>query len=447
MKFKGPFKIILITAMVILMVVASLVAPIDYTPLKEQPFYARMQARLDSFKLRPFPASDTLQVGWSQFSIVPGHPMPMAGYKPRGNFTEVHDSVYIKVMAIDNGAVTAYLISAGLLIFPPALKDMINSRLPPGHGLLYFSATHTHTSVGGWDPSLLGAVLMGSYDQKWMESLADSTVAHMAKAKSSRKPATLSYWEADLGQYVSNRLDSSAKVDGKARGLRVARSDGSHGILFTFGAHPTIISKNLTSLSADYPGEVARRLSGDYAFAEFMAGPLGSQKFKGYKKIFDFDLLKISGGLFTPPIRQAAQVPLGNVVNINYGELKIEHGSSQLRLSRNFKLRDWVFKWISRPLEGRITILQIGDVLMLGMSCDFSGEITATEGLEALAAQNGLKLIITSFNGDYTGYISKDTHYQTSDAEEVRVLNWVGPYFGQYYTGIIKKIIQNSKLK
>ena len=61
--------------------------------------------------------------------------------------------------------------------------------------------------------------------------------------------------------------------------------------------------------------------------------------------------------------------------------------------------------------------------------------------LDSLALSKGKNLIITSFNGNYNGYITLDDHYDRYDAEEVRALNWVGPYFGAYYQEIIKKIL------
>jgi len=421
-----------------------LVAPIDYTPLENQPFYSKMMNKLDTFQLQTHPASKT-EVGWSQFSIVPDYPLPMAGYKPRGHFTDVHDTVFMRVMAIDNGAITAYLISADLLLFPPLLKDLIVSQLPqPSAEFVYFSATHSHTSIGSWDPSLLGDVLMGEYDKAWIEDIANKTVEHMGRAKDLSQPAEISYWDVDVEKYIGNRIESDSPVDGKMRGISVVRNDSSKAVLYALGAHPTLISKRLTSISADYPGEVVKTLSQEYDFVAYMAGTVGSQRFKGFIDSYDFELTEKVGDLFSSYILSAPQVSLPEKVEIKTGKVKFEHGASQLRLLNDVKLRDWVFGAVSRPLNAELTILQIGNVLMIGTSCDFSGELAVVEHLEAIANQNNLKLIITSFNGDYTGYITEDSHYNTSDDEEVMALNWVGPYFGKYYTEVIRRIISKS---
>lgn len=421
----------------------GLVAPIDYTPLEKQLFYKTMITRLDSFQVSEYAPQKPLHVGWSQFSIVPDYPMPLAGYKPRDAFTEVHDSVYMRIMAIDNGGTTVFLVTADLLLFPPALKDRILGKLGTSwRDFVYFSATHTHTSVGGWDPSLLGTLLMGSFDEYYVEKLADQTVEHLTEAKANLLPAYVGYWEKDIRENIYNRIDRSAAMDSKFRGLSVMRNDGSKALLFVLGAHPTAISKNFTSLSGDYPAAIMNELKDEYQFTQFMAGAIGSQSFKGFGRAFNFDLVDSVGGTFTRHIRKAdpPSFMLPDVI-VKTGRFQIPYGTSQLRLTKDIKLRDWVFRYLSKPLEGEITVLQIGSVLMIGTPCDFSGEISVVNELEQYANARGLKLIITSFNGEYNGYITADSHYETADHEEVRILNWVGPHFGKYYTEMIKSVI------
>ncbi len=245
------------------------VAPIDFAPLEDQPFYSRMKAKLDTFKVNTYPPTHVTHVGWSKFSIVPDTPMQLAGYKPREKFDAIHDSIYMRIMAINNGAVTAYILTADLLLFPPALKQSILNKLQPAsQDFVYFNATHTHTSVGGWDPTLLGEVLMGEYDEDWIEKISNQTINHLGVAKQSMKTASLSYFEVDASAYIINRIDPSAAVDGKIRGLHVQRSDGKKALLFALGAHPTFISKKLRYLSGDYPGEIMKFLSVHYDYSQ-----------------------------------------------------------------------------------------------------------------------------------------------------------------------------------
>jgi len=423
---------------------AVIIGPIDKTPLEEQPFYGAMMNRLELFRPSIFDASASLSVGWSKFSIIPDYPMPMAGYKPRDEFTSVHDTLYMRITAIDNGRMTAYLISADMLIFPPALKDRILEQINTSNSFVYLAASHTHTGVGGWDPSLLGRVLMGKYDDQYVEQLAERTLEHMAKAKESSKPAAIQYWERDVRNYISNRINRFEQVDSKFRGLSITREDGSKALIFVLGAHATFIDKRWTELSGDFPNAIIHEISDQYEHAQFMAGMMGSQRFRGLFGIVNYELVTKTGKLLSNFMEEAQYESPIDSLEIRTGRVPILNGKSQLRLTKHLKLRDWVFRLLSKPLEAEITVLKIGNILWLGTSCDFSGEIAVRNHFEEYANAHGLKLIVTSFNGEYTGYITADKHYFTSDYDEVRILNWVGPYYGEYYTQIIKRVMDKA---
>jgi len=125
--------------------------------------------------------------------------------------------------------------------------------------------------------------------------------------------------------------------------------------------------------------------------------------------------------------------------------VRIDYGLSQLHLLQNYKLRDWAFRSLFRKLKGDIRYIKIGNVILLGTPCDFSGEILVHDGLAKIAENQGEKLFITSFDGDYVGYITDDNHYGHSEQEEVMAMNWVGPHYGSYYSQVVRKIIEHSK--
>ena len=53
--------------------------------------------------------------------------------------------------------------------------------------------------------------------------------------------------------------------------------------------------------------------------------------------------------------------------------------------------------------------MEIGDLALVGTPCDFSGELV--EGIQKSCAKNR-EVMITSFNGQYIGYITADKHYE-----------------------------------
>jgi len=437
-----------IACLILAVLLISLFAPIDRTPIEEQAFYKEMRDALNKFSPQEFPAPGRLKVGWSSFNFTPSSPMPMAGFTPRNHFDQVHDSLYAKIIAIDNGNATCYLISMDLLLFPPVLKRLIEEKLTAkgeANYFNYYSVSHTHNGIGGWDASITGKFILGGYNEAWVNSAADLIVEHMARAKRTSILSRISYWEADAKECVSNRLAPRlGSFDSKLRGLRFDRVDRTKGILFTYAAHAANISKKSLALSGDYPAATIARLEDQgWNFGMYMAGMVGSHRLDmDYLKVKDFAAIDKASAILAPKIAQATPGMSVDSITMSFGRLPLVMGPSQMRVLKNWKVRDWVFHQLVGKQDAEITWMKLGDVLFLGTSCDFSGEISVDNLFDQIAANRGEHLIITSFNGSYSGYITKDEHYDSRMKEETLTMNWVGPYFGNYYAEIMKELIE-----
>ncbi|MDZ7650221.1 MAG: hypothetical protein U5K54_25535 [Cytophagales bacterium] len=152
-------KRLLAGVVVIIILLVSLMGSIDRTSLQDQEFYQEMTQTLGNLQPTIHPSGKTLQADWRKISITPDYPMPMAGYRMRPAFNAVHDSLYARIVGINNGSVSCYFISLDLLLFPPSVKEVLQKRLAKEFSempFLYLSATHTHNGVGGWDNSIVG---------------------------------------------------------------------------------------------------------------------------------------------------------------------------------------------------------------------------------------------------------------------------------------------------
>src|SRR5690606_22530050 len=108
------------------------------------------------------------------------------------------------------------------------------------------------------------------------------------------------------------------------------------------------------------------------------------------------------------------------------------------RISDNIRLRPWVFNAGFGDTNAHFDIVLLGNTLMISSSGEISGVFY--ENWEQKAAEEGLNLIITTFNGGYIGYITPDRYYNYK-FHEVRDMNWFGPYNGAYFDEIITGII------
>ncbi len=435
--------IIGVTSTLILLAI-SLIGRVDDSPLATKEFYNHTMHRLDTFSPTVHPPKTRLKASWAKVNITPKSPMPMAGYAPRDHFDSVHDSIYVRILVIDNGSIRCSIISADLLIFPPALKNKILQQKNKNQ-FLYFTATHAHSSLGAWDNSVIGNLILGSYNDAWLDSLANKIHWSIEHAAENLKPSSINYFEADANEFVENRLDPQhGQVDGTIRGLKIIREDGSKGLMISYSAHPTNISHLSRELSGDYPSSIVRKAElSDFNFALFASSTIGSHRVKWIPES-EFTLCDTLAGRLYKKVSGAKMAPITDST-ISTSIIPIDFGPSQLHILQKYKVRDWVFRLLFRKLNGDIRYLKIGNIILLGTPCDFSGEILVRDGLDKIAENKNEKLFITSFNGDYVGYITYDDHYGHSEVEEVMAMNWVGPHYGSYFSQIVKKIIERSK--
>ncbi len=430
-------KIIRIVAIIsasIFLLGIALLKPVDRTPLKETGLIQQVQDSIAQADV--ISESDTLpfQVSFGRVNITPEYSMPMAGYARRDAFSTVHDSLFCRVMMLEKGGHRLYLITADLLIFPEALKSKIKQSVSEAdnEALFYFSASHTHNGLGGWAEGLGGELIAGEYHPEWINKVTNDITRLVNELKKQGIESSLDYFEANAEQYVQNRLVRGAPVDGLIRGLKIHRNSGDSLVLFTFSGHPTLLTRKSLALSNDYPGATIEKLENrGYSFAMFMAGMVGSHRItnvegEGYERIDRLAQI-LSDKISTAPTLSHVK----NSFSLLYFE--IPFGPSQARIGKNIAIRNWLFSSVLQPLQGSITAVNLGGLNMVSTPCDFSGE------LYNHINPDSKPVLITSFNGDYIGYITEDEHYDHSEYMEVRTMNWVGPNYGDHFVTMINQ--------
>ena len=438
-------KAFLYLSLAVVILTALLIAPIDRSSLEGQTGYQATLLNLDTIKANVSGAyPNLLHSTWAKVNITPSYPMPLAGYTLRDNFTTVHDSLFCRIIGFRSGDYTAYMLSVDLLLFPPEIQHQLHDKFINTKTFLFFSATHTHNGIGGWHNSVIGNLALGNYDKNWVSTTTENISTTINRLNSEFKPSTLSYWETENTGYAENRIDPLKPTDSKLRGLKIKREDNTKAILVTFSAHPTSINKKSLELSGDYPNALITTLENDTIdFGIYLSGMVGSHRLANIDGQ-EFDLVNNAAKELIHEIIKAKTWPAFDSIIISSREIPIQFGGSQLRIARDWKVRNWVFESLIGPLDGYLSVLQLGNIVLLGTPCDFSGEIAVIHKLDSIANTANKKLIITSFNGEYCGYITADYHYNVSEKEEIRALNWVGPYYGQYFAEMIQKVIQKK---
>ena len=97
-------RVLLGLVLVLVILTNTLLTWIDRTPYEEKAFYDTMSGRLDSLHASGVSApTGRLKIGWSQISLTPQSPQPLAGYGGRDPMIMqgVHDSVYVRTMVLE----------------------------------------------------------------------------------------------------------------------------------------------------------------------------------------------------------------------------------------------------------------------------------------------------------------------------------------------------------
>jgi neutral ceramidase len=436
--------IISLVVLIALLILVSVI-PVDRTPYRQHAYYRVMMHRLDSLMAHTSlpEATRPLAVGYSKVSLTPNHRTATAGYGNRKGkrFAEVRDSVFVRALVLDNGGMKVAIVSADLLIIPPLVTVQLNNLLADiGFSLnnTYLSATHTHNSIGHWGEGAT-RFIYGAYQDSIVQFISHQIVNAIAAADENKVASTLRAGAIAVPEAVFNRLDEHAAVDSTLHVLEVRREDGRVLLLTSYTAHATCLYSKDVRLSGDYPGELVRELENEgYEFAMFLAGAMGSHGCNA-PQYGDTCIDWMADHLTRKVVINRAALTTVHDPVLYMVRIPLELNEPQVRVSENWRVRPWLFRTAFGEYPQYLTALRVGNVVMLGTPCDFSGELTAP--LTAFGKEKGLHVMVTSFNGGYIGYITADEHYD-KDHYETQLMNWYGPGNGKYLTECLYKLIE-----
>jgi neutral ceramidase len=434
---------VLICVCIGLILQSCLISKIDRTPYQQTEYYAALQAELDTFTMNGASLKgDTLQAGWAKANITPSVPVPMAGYGSRKGkkYTVVHDSIWARAIVFDNGIHKAAWVSLDLLIVPPEVKESLEKALP-GIGFsinqTYLTATHTHSSIGGWAKKLVGRLIAGKYDEKVVQLITNGIIHAIRQADAHKQKAKIGLGAFYAKDLVNHRITAEGNVDSTVYVFKIQQSSGLTAAIISFTAHATCLASKDYSLSRDYPGALVDSLEKNESidFAAFGAGGVGSHSPAAQGA--DFEKIANMASLLSYKINVGFDsISLSYQTQLASAELLLPLRKPQWRISENWRLRPWLFYGLYGDYPASLTVLKTGKITWIGTPCDFSGEL-------ALQIQHPAQqpLIINSFNGGYIGYITEDTYYDRNHYE-TRVMNWFGPENGAYFVETINQLVK-----
>ena len=452
-KLIKPFFLIVL---VIFILFFSIFERLDSTPYKESKFYKQTMFSLDSLdRLNSNIEGDTLKMGWAKSSLIPSFPTPLAGYGERKGKINigVEDSIWVRTIVLDNGKNRAAYISLDLLIRPPNLNfnDILKGTNLRDNEI-FLTASHSHSSIGGYLPSVVGEMFAGEYDEKILKFISGAIRESLLDALNNMEITKVGYSRIKAEEFITNRLvgDSIGAKDNWIRLVKFERNSGKNIIMFSYSAHATCYTSKQLKVSSDYPGKCIFHLEElpKIDFAMYGAGAVGSMAPK-YKILNGKDKLDaISKGISIKIINTIDSFPTFFENRLFSNKIYIKMRKPSFRFNDFLIFKPWIFNYLVGldNTSKYFSFLKLGDILIIGAPADFSGELV--EPLEEFAFSKNMNLIINSFNGGYLGYITKDNWYNKKNINtyETYTMNWYGPYNGSYFSDIIKKIIDINEI-
>ncbi len=450
---KKWLKILLITFGVIFIIIAALlyysISYIDTTPYFETEYYSNSIKKLNKALANREKAEGKLQAGFAKINISPKmvngaedpskgefNDIKLAGFGGGQIATGVHDSIFAKAVALKANNRLIVLVSGDLLLMAPEVVNKVAENLKTRSDLdrkqIYFGATHTHSSIGNCIPGFVGEKFVGKYHPKVVNWLAGKLTAVILKSVSDLQPAQIGNGYIHSPNLIKNRIiGKTGRLNDKFTLLSIKQLSGKQTVIGIFAAHATTIGDWNSEFSGDYPGYFQRGLERrGIDMAMFFAGTVGSHTNKGKGSKFDKskfigEALADSAMIVLNHIKYSDEVALSAVATeIEIPKLQMGYIADNLRLSPEVGQ-----KLMPEMKSSYLQAFVINNFVWITMPCELSGEYAID--LKNALELKGYNSAITSFNGQYLGYIVPVKYYYF-DAYESRLMGWFGPSMGDY---------------
>jgi len=433
---------------------------VDYTPYFNTNYYSKTKLRLDSISSLLSLAKGEVQVGFGKVSITPGlgaeeddpgtgvfKEMPLAGFGSRkGKYAEgIHDSLFVKAVAIRVQEQLLVLVGSDMLIIPPPLSKgvglLVSEKLGLSRSQIFFSATHTHSGLGAWSEGYVGKEFAGLYNPNVVQWLVQQFSKAIEDAVEDLKPGKIGSGSFEASDFISNRLVGEiGEKNSEFIFMAAKQNSGKRAILGSFDAHATTLGGWNMQISADYPGYWQRKLESEGVdIALFFAGSVGSHspRSKGDK----FEKPKYIGeALADSVLKYSKTVGLSDSIGLSWLSLKMALPEFHIRVSDGLRLNP-VLGGKLFPDVGDVYLqaARIGGLIWATSPGDFSGESAIT--FKHAMNKYGYEALVTSFNGAYVGYIIPGKYYHLNEYES-RLMSWFGPNMGPYNNEMMRRMMQ-----
>lgn len=200
----------------------------------------------------------------------------LVGYGPRQS-TGVHDHIYHRIIALDDGTTQFFLISTDIGIVSPSEYEKVVVKLQKQYGInplnVWWAVTHTHSApevgVPGLPAIFLGERFKHPVDTAYTSMVEQKLIEGIIEARKKLAPARLGVgWGFSQANINRRAIDTDGKaslgmnpdgaVDRRIGLLRIESEDGNPlALIANYPIHGTVMGPSNLEISGDAPGIVS----------------------------------------------------------------------------------------------------------------------------------------------------------------------------------------------
>ena len=224
----------------------------------------------------------TFRASAVETDITPTSSQWLLGYGARQS-NGIHDHIYQRIAALDDGKSTVYFISTEIAVMSPGYYDVISQRVEKELGIkpqnLWWTVTHTHSAPEVGPPGVPQIFMPERYGQAsskgesnpdYSRFIEEKLMEGLKQAKQTLQPAKLGI---GLGFSTANMNRRAQDADGKIdlgmnpdrpvdRQIGLIRLEALDGkliaLLVNYAMHGTVLGGENLEISGDAPGIVSK---------------------------------------------------------------------------------------------------------------------------------------------------------------------------------------------
>ena len=221
-------------------------------------------------------AAGPFRAAVAKIDITPANPQMLRGYAPRMS-TGVHDRIYHRVVALDDGDSTFYLISSDLCSISPAFCDQVTRDLARKLGVpaenVWWSITHNHSSPYVGPPGIPGILhptrfqfqVDANYTDMVVKTLTNASLEAKGRLAAAKLGVGTGYAKANINRRARDHggkttlgQNPDGPVDRRIGLLRLEKAGGDLlALVANYAMHATVLGGKNTMITGDAPGVVS----------------------------------------------------------------------------------------------------------------------------------------------------------------------------------------------